>query len=63
MRFDNAFLTVNGDVGMQFVDKGQVLSVYPDKQGTLQMTEEATTEQKTYLAVQYARRKNWYKKK
>lgn len=63
MRFDNAFLTKNGAVGMQFIDGKQTLTVYPDNNGNLIFSEEATDAQKASLTTQYARRKGWYKKK
>lgn len=62
MRFDNAFQTVNGDVGMQFVDKGITLTVYKDKKGNLITSEHATSDQSAALILQYNRRRNWYKK-
>ena len=62
MKFDNAFLTKAGKVGMQFFHKGKLLSVYADKNGILHFSEDATDEEKASLTVQYARRKTWYKK-
>ena len=63
LKFDNAFLTKSGNVGMQFKNKeGKILSVYKDQKGTLQVSEEANEQEKSVLVAQYFRRQGWYKK-
>ena len=54
MKFDNAFLTKNGGLGMQFTKgKNITLSVYPDKQGKLHVTDEANKEEKVEALKKY----------
>lgn len=61
MRFDNAFLTCENKVGMQFFHKGTILTIYPDHKDQL-ITSECTEEEKKTLTFLYNRRKGWYKK-
>lgn len=53
MKFDNAFLTASGNVGLQFKDKGETLSIYKDKKGVLVCSEHATVQQKGILVIKY----------
>ncbi len=62
MRFDNAFLTKNGKVGMQFEENKAIITIYPDAKGNLVCSEHCTAEQKAKLVTQYMRRRSWYKK-
>jgi hypothetical protein len=54
MRFDNAFLTVNGTVGMQYKNKnGIIITAYPDKKGNLQVSEGLDDATKSKLIQNY----------
>lgn len=59
MHFDNAFRTANGKIGMQFVSKGTVLSVYEDKKGTL-ITSDCDDVMKAELIRRYKARVIFY---
>jgi hypothetical protein len=39
MKFDNAFLTINGKIGMQFRNKGELFSIYRDAKDEIHTTE------------------------
>ncbi len=56
MKFDNAFLTKSGNVGMQFVDKAVTYTVYTDNKGKLTTSEHASDKQKAVLAAIYKKR-------
>lgn len=61
MRFNNAFLTSTGNVGMQFdITKDRILTVYKDHNNVLCYSEEATPEERILLRDQYVRREFWY---
>lgn len=61
MRFDNAFLTSKGNVGMQFVGfKNRTLTVYRDHKGELVYSEDANEKEQQILRDQYIRREKWY---
>lgn len=60
MRFDNAFLTKNKHVGMQFTNHGQTFTVYRDKKGELHLSEHATVTEKAIIASMYHKRLNQY---
>jgi hypothetical protein len=53
MKFYNAFLTASNNVGLQFKDKGETLSIYKDAKGKLICSEHATVQQKSILAIKY----------
>ena len=53
MKFDNAFLTEAGNVGLQFKDKGEIFTVYKDKKGSLVCSEHASEFQKGLLITKY----------
>ncbi len=62
LKFDNAFLQKNGNVGMQFIDAGRIVhSVWKDERG-IHTSEHSTPAQSAYLVAQYHRRQGWYKK-
>jgi hypothetical protein len=66
MRFDNAFKTSRGNVGMQFTEYNKAtkqvvtFTVYRDEKGVLQCTEEASAEQKIKMLAEFNRREKWY---
>ncbi|HET8689255.1 MAG TPA: hypothetical protein VFM18_21800 [Methanosarcina sp.] len=62
MRFDNAFLTKDKNVGMQFIEKDEVFTVYKDKKGVIHISEHATDEQKAIILNQYKLREHRYLK-
>lgn len=63
MKFNNAFLTKAGNVGMQFnTNPHRLLTVYQDQKGSIVFSEDATEKEKAELAIQFIRRKKWYKK-
>ena len=63
LKFDNAFLTKSGNVGMQFKNKeGKVLSIYKDHKGDVQVSEDIDWKEGAFLVAQYFRRQGWYKK-
>lgn len=58
MKFDNAFLTKNGDVGMQFVNKKRdVLSIYPDANGNVHISEHFSHQEKQSALTYYVANK------
>jgi|694.fasta_scaffold01034_40 hypothetical protein len=63
MKFDNAFLTKSGNIGLQFKDKGEILTVYKDGKGKLIVSEHATIQQKGILVVKYGQMAHRYEKK
>lgn len=63
MKFDNAFLTKSGNIGLQFKDKGEIFTVYKDGKGKLIVSEHATTQQKGILTVKYEQMAHRYEKK
>lgn len=58
MRFNNAFLTKAGKVGMQFEDGKQTLTVYEDKHGNILFSEEANKKQQDILRAKYIHMKH-----
>lgn len=54
MKFDNAFLTVNGKVGLQYKNNGIIISVWPDKAGNLNVSENCPATQEQKLRDMYA---------
>ena len=59
MKFDNAFKTKTGTVGIQFYVKGEILTVYENEKGEI-VTSPCTDDVKVKLVELYNRRKNWY---
>lgn len=60
MKFDNAFLTKDRNIGMQFTDHGATFTAYKDKKGVLHLSEHATVTQKAAMAALYWKRHNQY---
>lgn len=71
-KFNNAFLTSNGGVAIQFFDHNRkaedgqhgISTIYPDKEGKLHLDSNIKLEGKDLLHLhkQYNLRKGWYKK-
>lgn len=60
MKFDNAFLTASKKVGMQFRNKGDLISVYKDKNDKLHISEQASEEQQAKAVAAYNRLEKYY---
>ena len=65
MKFDNAFVTKQGFVGMQFFNsKGKLLSVYEESTRNngiiIRTSDEASEADKAQLEVEYQKRKKFY---
>jgi hypothetical protein len=56
MKFDNAFLTKAGNVGMQFVQKDVTYTAYTDNKGKLVLSEHASEQQKAAMSAIYRKR-------
>jgi len=59
MKFDNAFQTNKGKVGIQFVVGKQTYTVYEDHKGDI-VTSDCTDDVKQELIARYNKRKAWY---
>ncbi len=72
-KFDNAFLTKNKQVGMQFLDRSikdvhgepRKATLYPDHKGQLKLDVsvlDTAQEEYVYLVEQYNKKNHWYYK-
>ena len=53
MKFDNAFLQANGNVGMQFMTKQGLVSVWKDSKGNIHVTEGISDAMKSAAVAKY----------
>ena len=60
MKFDNAFLTKEKHIGMQFTDHGATFTVWRDRKGMLHLSEHASVTQKAIMASMYHKRLHQY---
>lgn len=60
MRFDNAFKTKANTIGMQFIDKHKVITVYRNKDNSLVVSEGIDKELKGSVISAYMRREKMY---
>lgn len=62
MKFDNAFLTANGKVGLQYKQNGIIISAWPDKKGILQVSDGLDRDVETQLRLNYTHHAKKYGK-
>lgn len=62
MKFDNAFLTINGQVGMQFRNKGELVSIYRDAEDKIHTSEGLSEEDVAKLSSRYVHLEKFYKR-
>jgi hypothetical protein len=62
MKFDNAFLTASNKVGMQFRNKGQIVSAYRDKDNNIICSESLIDADKAKVVKKFVRLEPHYNK-
>jgi hypothetical protein len=60
MRFDNAFLTCKKKVGIQFIVKGETITVYEDDKGVVQASPNFPQEIQEEAIKKYHNRRKFY---